>query len=134
MPLLPCLSIRQPYAWAIMAGIKPVENRTWATKYRGPLAIHASLKADAEPAWSFCEGQWESLVPNSICLIPRKSVDYGGIIGTVDLVDCVTESDSPWFFGPYGFVLANPRPCKFVPMKGQLGLFNINANLIERAE
>lgn len=31
---------------------------------------------------------------------------YGGIIGMVDL-------DSPWFVGPYGFVLANPRPLPF---------------------
>jgi hypothetical protein len=35
------LSIRQPWAWLIVHGFKPVENRDWATDYRGPLAIHA---------------------------------------------------------------------------------------------
>ena len=35
------LTIHQPWAWAIMAGIKRVENRTWRTSHRGPLVIHA---------------------------------------------------------------------------------------------
>ena len=48
----------------------------------------------------------------------------GGIIGSVELVDVVEQSASPWFFGPVGFVLRNPKPCKFIPMKGQLGFFN----------
>lgn len=37
------LTIKQPWASAIMAGLKRVENRTWRTDYRGPLAIHAGL-------------------------------------------------------------------------------------------
>jgi hypothetical protein len=32
------LSVRQPYAWLIVAGFKPIENRTWRTTYRGPQA------------------------------------------------------------------------------------------------
>jgi hypothetical protein len=35
------LSIRQPWAHLIVAGIKQIENRTWTTRYRGPLLIHA---------------------------------------------------------------------------------------------
>ena len=50
----------------------------------------------------------------------------GHIVGKVDIVDCVTESESPWFFGRHGFVLANPvafaRP---VPCKGALGFFTV---------
>lgn len=52
-------------------------------------------------------------------------------MGVVDVVDCISESSSLWFFGPYGFVLANPRPVEFVPMKGRLGLFDIDDNLIK---
>lgn len=40
------LSIRQPWAWAIVNGHKTIENRTWATTYRGPLLIHASKSLD----------------------------------------------------------------------------------------
>jgi hypothetical protein len=42
------LSVRQPWAWAIARGHKAVENRTWDTPYRGTLAIHASLRVDAD--------------------------------------------------------------------------------------
>ena len=61
-----------------------------------------------------------------------KSLDRGGIIGRVEIVDCVERSDSPWFCGKFGFVLANPKPFPFVPCKGQLGFFEIpNEALIE---
>lgn len=40
------LTVRQPWAWAIARGHKPIENRSWAPTYRGPLAIHAAAKWD----------------------------------------------------------------------------------------
>lgn len=40
------LTIQQPYASLIAAGTKWVENRTWSTQYRGPLAIHAGKGTD----------------------------------------------------------------------------------------
>lgn len=42
------LTIQQPWAWAIVAGWKPVENRVWTTAYRGPLAIHAGQTYDGD--------------------------------------------------------------------------------------
>ena len=39
------LTVRQPWAWAIAAGHKDCENRTWATSHRGWLAIHAAATA-----------------------------------------------------------------------------------------
>lgn len=50
-------------------------------------------------------------------------LEHGGIVGEVDLVDCVIRSKSAWFEGPYGFVLANPKPLPFVACKGRLGFF-----------
>ena len=50
----------------------------------------------------------------------------GGIIGSVELVEVVQDSASPWFLGPYGFVLRDPRPCEFVPLRGRLGFFEVN--------
>jgi len=43
---LPCLSVRPPWAQAIVAGVKDVENRSWKTRYRGPVLIHASQRFD----------------------------------------------------------------------------------------
>ena len=40
------VSIKQPWATLIARGLKDVENRTWATRYRGPVLIHASLRPD----------------------------------------------------------------------------------------
>lgn len=49
----------------------------------------------------------------------------GGIIGSVEIVDCVSSSDSPWFMGPYGFVFCDPQPLPFQPLKGALGFFEV---------
>ena len=44
------LSVRQPWAWAIIHGGKDVENRNWDTKFRGRLAIHAGKQFDISKA------------------------------------------------------------------------------------
>lgn len=47
------ITIRQPYARCVAAGVKPVENRGRNCTYRGPIAIHAaqraSLVGDTDP-------------------------------------------------------------------------------------
>lgn len=43
---LRALTIRQPWAWAIIHGGKDIENRSWNTKHRGPLVIHAGMGFD----------------------------------------------------------------------------------------
>lgn len=99
------LSVRQPWAYLIVSGQKDIENRTWATKYRGRIVIHASQSKGVRPLPPEC---------------------YGALVGEVDIVDCVAESESRWFTGPYGFVLANPKAYeKPIPYKGQLGLFEV---------
>ena len=57
---------------------------------------------------------------------PRSPMARGGIVGRVDLVDVVQEHESPWFFGPFGLVLANPEPLPFRPLRGRLGLFEVD--------
>jgi hypothetical protein len=42
----------------------------------------------------------------------------GGIVGIAEITDCVTEYESPWFTGKYGFVLANARSLPFMPCRG----------------
>lgn len=57
-----------------------------------------------------------------------RGLQSGGIVGTAEIVDCVEQSDSPWFFGPYGLVLENVQPVEFIPVKGALGLFDWRKN------
>jgi hypothetical protein len=114
------LSIQQPWAHLIVAGLKPIENRTWTTAYRGPLLIHASQK--------MCIAV-ESIEAAFGIKIDRRLLHFGCVIGRVDLVDVIEESDSPWFDGPYGFVLRNPRPIKPRPWRGQLKLFDVTMKI-----
>ncbi|WP_026986538.1 ASCH domain-containing protein [Fodinicurvata fenggangensis] len=114
------LSIRQPWAWAILHAGKDIENRDWRTRYRGPVCIHAAKGCTQEEFYSAasCIG-WERIPASS----PRDFL-RGGIIGTAEIIDCVEVSDSPWFVGRFGFVLANARPVDFILVRGALGFFN----------
>ena len=109
------LSIRQPWAWLIIHGGKDIENRTWKTKYRGPVLIHAGKKIDM--------AAYSRLADEGIGLPPIDELETGGIIGQVDIADCVNCSDSAWFGGPLGFVLENPKPLSFSPCIGRLYFF-----------
>lgn len=117
------LSIRQPWPWAIFHAGKDVENRSWPTRYRGRVLIHAGLAFDGprEGALRDCAG-WAAdagaAAPTSLDDLLR-----GGIVGEAEIVDCVTSSASPWFEGPYGFVLRNAKPLPFRPCRGKLGFF-----------
>jgi hypothetical protein len=119
------LSVRQPWAWAIIYAGKDIENRDWRhgrlsrflLNQRGRVAIHASKgmrKHEYESSRKFIMGLGVE------CPAPRD-LALGGIIGSVEVVDAVSASDSPWFFGPCGLVLRDPLPCAFVPAVGALG-------------
>lgn len=114
MKALPALTIKQPWAQLIMLGIKDIENRTWATEYRGPIFIHAGQKWDSDP-WPV-----ESGLTIDEDLVPR-----GMILGTVDLVDIVKDSVSPWALPfQYHWVIKNPSLLSApVPWRGQMGLW-----------
>lgn len=116
---LPALSIRQPWAWLILHGGKDIENRTWRISYRGRFLVHASqgmTAAEYQSSATFARSQ-------NITLPPAHELERGGIVGSVELTHCVTGSSSPWFFGPYGFLLKDPVPCAFIPCRGRLQFF-----------
>ena len=100
------LSIHQPWAWLIVNGYKDIENRSWNTSYRGPLLIHAG-KAIDRAALASVRLRFPQIV------LPLF-FETGGIVGSATLADVVTHSASPWFVGPYGFVLEDARvqPCQ----------------------
>jgi ASCH domain len=112
-----CLSIRQPWAWLIVHGIKTIENRPRKHSHRGPVLVHASRTLD-EDAFAKLAGRFG--------LPGRDDLPRGGIVGQCRIVDAVTQSDDPWFSGPIGFVLAEARPVRFVPTRGALGFYAID--------
>jgi hypothetical protein len=118
---LKIVTIKQPWAYAIIHLGKDIENRSWAPKYRGPLLIHAGASMRACDFERVCAYAEEDGLP-----VPqRKDMLLGGIIGRVNLVKVVEKSRSKWFGGPYGWVLENPQPLPFYPLKGRLGLFEV---------
>lgn len=137
------LSIKQPWAGLIIAGIKTVENRSWNTYHTGPLAIVSTQKPDKKAMQDMLK---------KLGTLPPECAINGAILGTVNLTslvweaaDGVTESDreditgefivnaiNEWWTPPnVGFILEYPRKLQTpIPYKGRLGLYNIPDNLI----
>lgn len=124
---LQALSVRQPWARLIIHGHgaerKDYENRTWGTKHRGRLLIHASQTWDSVGA-AYLRG-----APGFACS-RRSQCVRGALLGVVELVDCHRPGSGPvtkWRdIDAWGWELENPRPLPNpVPYPGQLRLFEV---------
>ena len=121
-----CLTINQPWAWAILAAGKRVENRSWTAGYRGPLAIHAGKSRD------WMTSGLQALDRMGIHYPPPTRMDFGVVVGVCDLVDIVDKrgvamDQARWADGPFCWVLSNVRALKSpIAMSGQQGLFEID--------
>lgn len=124
------LSIRSPWWWFILHGGKDIENRDWSTRFRGTVLVHASrwwrpeeIADDARYALDIAREAGRARPLLTLGVLKEAS---GAIVGQVDIIDCVSQSDSPWFFGRFGFVLANPVAfAEPIKLKGALGFFNV---------
>jgi len=109
------LSVQQPWAWLIVNGYKPVENRDWPTKIRGLVGIHAGKKLDTLSLAQLKRDRPDIPFP--------ATFETGGIVGRARLVDCVRDHDSEWFVGEFGFVFTDAEPLPLIPCRGMLGFF-----------
>lgn len=122
------ITIKQPFASLIAEGLKEYEFRTWKTKYRGKILIHAGKSIDKEAMKKF----------------EKYSMNYpvGSIIAVADITDCVyidnqmkemlnkknplvysgVVKDSEW--QGYGFKLENVRKIKPIEINGKLSLWD----------
>jgi len=124
------LSIRQPWAALIVAGRKSIEIRSWPTRRRGRVLIHAAKIAVTGPAiWTHVTADMQPL-----------SRHRGGVIGSVIIVECrgyptlaSFEEDADAHLNPldsyeaprYGFVLSDPIELPFFAVKGNTGFFQV---------
>ncbi len=127
------LSVKQPWAALLAAGVKTVEVRTWPTGRRGRLLIHASKVSDPRP-----EG-WAWLTTPELKAAAELT---GGVIGVGELVGCVQyptkaafEADRgrhlnppDWFAdgGLYGLAFRDLRPVLFFPCLGNTFFFPVD--------
>ena len=122
------LTVCQPYAELIARGgdVKPLENRTWFTSYRGPLLIHAGKSRD----WLGPDDEEAALYAVDV-----TKIAFGAFVALGDLVACL-ELDSAWpkeyrhlqdhehAEGPFCLVLARVRRLpKPVECRGMQGLW-----------
>ena len=104
------ISIKNPWAYLICAGIKDIENRTWKTKFRGRVLIHASGKL-VYPI--FTKEQESKLMLHSIIGDIDFSMVTSAIIGSVEIVDCVLNHNSIWAEKTEGVTDSNTH--EFIP-------------------
>lgn len=126
------LSVRQPWAWAIIHAGKDVENRDWrrpnpGLAFRGRVAIHASA--------GMTRDEYDAIMPPAAPPIPPAHLLVrGAIIGHVQIVDIIRAPGhepimSPWFYGPVGLLLRDPIAVDPIPCKGNLGFFEWRQNI-----
>lgn len=101
------ITIWQPWASLLACGAKQYETRSWATSYRGPIAIHAATRR--MPSKDYFGGGFEGDVSNHLRhlfyrfdMSPRDefrwimdNLDYGAVIATAELVEC-WEIEKSW--------------------------------------
>jgi hypothetical protein len=130
-PVWYALSIKQPWAALIVAGVKSVEVRTWGTSRRGPILIHAARIPDPRPeGWSYVSAD----------LLPQTR-QLGGIVGVGELSACIRYDNATdfqaatqqhrnapeWFQPPalYGLEFQDVRALPFYPVTGKTFFFPV---------
>ena len=132
------ISLLQPWATLVVIGAKKIETRSWDTKHRGDLLIHASQKFTRKQA-DLCQ-----LWPFNEYIKGLSDMPLGKIIGAATLWDTRTSeatlsdmklsesegTQEEYRFGDYSpnrfcWFLRNPFELyKHIPVKGSLGLWN----------
>lgn len=131
------ITLWQPWASLIALGHKMYETRSWSTKYRGRLIIHAAKRPVVDD--ELAKIAYESVGWLEYSYL--KSIDYplGGIIAACKLTDCLAMNTAiissitplekavgdwqPWRFA---WALNDVRPCNLIPFKGGQGLRKID--------
>lgn len=117
------LTVRQPWAWAIAHAGKDVENRWWATRWRGQLLIHAGK---TQPT------HWEQQVLLSHTGVLPATYALGAIVAVAQLTGICPphrcQCFSPWAEpGRYHWQLRSIRPlAQPIPCSGARGLWRPN--------
>ena len=122
------ITVKQPFASLIAEGLKEYEFRTWKTKYRGDILIHAGKGIDKKAMKKF---EYLNLDYPSGCIIAKaKIVDC--VYVDQDIRKLLKEKDEKVYhrvikdnsWNGYGFKIDNVKKIEPIPIKGQLGLWN----------
>lgn len=124
----PALSVWQPWASMLSPEVKDIENRSWPLPEKllnTPILIHASKKKDSFE-WDIANEHYQTFTRMRESLQPLKEFNFGGVIGWAIFDKIVTESDSIWFAGEYGFRVKEYHELEFFPCRGQQKIFYVD--------
>lgn len=137
-----CLTIQQPWAWAIIHGPKRVENRSWPTDFRGDLLIHAGKSRKWLENYTIHARYQTAMVKGYVDPLADRPDDgrmvLGAILGVVRLADCVRLEDlgrvMPFAEGPWCWILEDVLAFREpVPFTGAQGLFDVADEVVAAA-
>ena len=122
------ITVKQPYATLIAEGLKEYEFRTWNTKYRGDILIHAGRTIDKKAIERFKDYNFE--YPTGCIIAKAKITDVEYV--DEEFVNKVGPTNPLVYKGiiekkdwdGYGFKIENVEKIKPISIKGQLGLWN----------
>ena len=126
------VTIKQPWASLIAAGLKDIENRSWKTNYRGRVLIHAAAAPVKEGLAALNNKQLFELMNRENWDTEFENLPNGAIVGSVEIVDCVQNHPSKWAQeGFWHWVLANPVlfPKPITGVKGKLSFWEYEGEL-----
>src|SRR5262245_57921137 len=127
-----CLSLIQPWATLVILGVKRNDTRSWRTRYRGRVFIHASRQFP-ERFRALCSVEPYRSVLRQGAFYHSADLPTGALIGTVELVDCLPADEAADCLADVGHCrpehwkwqldrpIALPQP---IPYRGRLGLFD----------
>lgn len=152
------ITIRQPWASLIALGEKKIETRSWQTKYRGPILIHAGKSVDKKAMKTLCIK--EALERHGInraedlptgCIIAKANLDE---VYRIDYYNSYRKKAEGWNVSKtndkllvdkfeyelgdyvsdennnrYGWKLSDVEPIKPIPCKGQLSIWNYEGDV-----
>lgn len=135
----PVLSFWNPWLEFMLLGLKDIENRDWKPPQSligKPLLLHATQKFD--PDWVSTADK-SRLSPTElnhfgiVGKVPELVADYphGGICGIAIVRGFVSQSDSKWFFGRYGWQLDPIERLPFTPCKGSQGFWHAPKEILQ---
>lgn len=122
------ITIKQPFASLIAEGIKEYEFRTWKTKYRGEILIHAGKGVNKKAMEKFKKYNLEYPMG---CIIAKASLtdcikidtEARGILNEKNsLVYSSVINNTEW--DGYGFKLENVKKIKPISLNGKLSLWD----------
>jgi hypothetical protein len=130
------LSIRQPWAFAILHLGKNLENRSWRTSHLGDILIHAGAGCSKKEYDEAVDWMLEHELIRARTDVPSISdLPRGGIVGKANIWGFVVPNRGPygkWYMPynnkgqpQYGWLLKDAQELPFRPLKGRLGLFEV---------